>query len=175
MNQLSTSGFLMSWGRGIALFLLWENAVLATWKGPINLAIKCLKLSKKPLSLTKRVAIPSAPMPLLRRWKTFALPSRSYLKGSLHQLATRRYPATWFLTSKWRCKARLVAGGHKTKAPATIKYVGVVPCETIHIALLMVVLNDLKDNIGDVFNTYHCSHYQEGVDSSWTWIWHWCQ
>ncbi len=35
MNQLSTGGFLMSWGRGIALFLLWENAVLPTWKGPI--------------------------------------------------------------------------------------------------------------------------------------------
>jgi hypothetical protein len=30
----------------------------------------------------------------------------------------------------FRCKARLVAGGHMTKAPATITYASVVSCET---------------------------------------------
>jgi hypothetical protein len=52
----------------------------------------------------------------------------------------------------FRRKARLVAGGHKTKAPATITYASVVSRETVHIALLMAALNDLKVKVGDVLN-----------------------
>ena len=44
----------------------------------------------------------------------------------------------------FRCKARLVAGGHMTKVPATITYASVVCCETVRIALLMAALNDLN-------------------------------
>jgi hypothetical protein len=54
----------------------------------------------------------------------------------------------------FRCKARLVAGGHMTKAPATITYASVVSCETVHIALLMAALNDLNVKVGDVLNAY---------------------
>ncbi len=43
----------------------------------------------------------------------------------------------------FRCKARLVAGGHMTKAPATITYASVASRKTIRIALLMAALNDL--------------------------------
>ena len=32
-------------------------------------------------------------------------------------------------------KARLVAGGHQTEAPATITYASVVSCETVRLAL----------------------------------------
>ncbi len=35
----------------------------------------------------------------------------------------------------FRCKARLVAGGHMTKAPANITYASVVSRETLRIAL----------------------------------------
>jgi len=51
-------------------------------------------------------------------------------------------------------KAQLVAGGHKTEAPATITYVRVVSCETICITLLMAALNDLKVKVGYVLNAY---------------------
>ncbi len=44
----------------------------------------------------------------------------------------------------FRRKARLVAGGHMTKAPATITYASVVSRETVRIALLMAALNDLN-------------------------------
>ena len=54
----------------------------------------------------------------------------------------------------FRRKARLVAGGHKTKAPATITYASVVSCETVRIALLLTALNDLKVKVGDVLNAY---------------------
>jgi hypothetical protein len=54
----------------------------------------------------------------------------------------------------FRRKARLVAGGHRTKAPATITYASVVSCEKVHIALLMAALNDLEVKIGDVLNAY---------------------
>jgi hypothetical protein len=49
-------------------------------------------------------------------------------------------------------KARLIAGGHRTKAPATITYASVVSRETVCIALLMAALNDLEVKVGDVFN-----------------------
>jgi hypothetical protein len=44
----------------------------------------------------------------------------------------------------FRCKARLVAGGHMTKAPATITYASVVSRETVCITLLMAALKDLN-------------------------------
>jgi hypothetical protein len=54
----------------------------------------------------------------------------------------------------FRCKARLVAGGHMTKAPETITYASVVSRETIRIALLMAALNGLNVKVGDVLNAY---------------------
>ncbi len=54
----------------------------------------------------------------------------------------------------FRCKARLVSGGHMTKAPATITYASVVSRETMLIALLMAALNDLNVKVGDVLNAY---------------------
>ena len=54
----------------------------------------------------------------------------------------------------FRRKARLVAGGHMAKAPATITYASVVSCETVCIALLMAALNDLNVKVGDVLNAY---------------------
>jgi hypothetical protein len=54
----------------------------------------------------------------------------------------------------FRCKARLVAGGHMTKAPATITYASVVSRETIRIALLIAAFNDLNVKAGDVLNAY---------------------
>ncbi len=51
-------------------------------------------------------------------------------------------------------KARLVAGGHMTKAPSTMTYASVISCETVHIALMLAALNDLEVNAGDVLNAY---------------------
>jgi hypothetical protein len=44
----------------------------------------------------------------------------------------------------FRQKARLVAGGHCTKAPATTTYASVVSHETMHLALTIASLNDLE-------------------------------
>jgi hypothetical protein len=63
----------------------------------------------------------------------------------------------------FRCKARLVAGGHMTKAPVTITYASVVTRETIRIALLMAALNDLNIKVGDVLNTYITAPITEKV------------
>ncbi len=51
-------------------------------------------------------------------------------------------------------KARLVAGGHKTEAPATITYASIVSRETVRFTLLMAALNDLEVKVGDVLNAY---------------------
>ena len=51
-------------------------------------------------------------------------------------------------------KARLVAGGHMTKAPPTITYASVVSIETVRLALTIAALNDLEVKVGDVLNAY---------------------
>ncbi len=66
----------------------------------------------------------------------------------------------------FRRKARLVAGGHMTKAPATITYASIVSCETVHIALLMAALNDLNVKVGDVLNAYITAPITEKVRQS---------
>ena len=47
-------------------------------------------------------------------------------------------------------KARLVAGGHTTAAPATITYSRVVSRETVRIALLLAALNDVEVKTADI-------------------------
>ena len=60
-------------------------------------------------------------------------------------------------------KARLVAGGHKTEAPATITYASVVSRETVRIALMLAALNDLQVKVGDVLNAYITAPVKERV------------
>ncbi len=54
----------------------------------------------------------------------------------------------------FRQKARLVAGGHRTEAPATITYASVVSRETVRLALNITPLNDFEVKVGDVLNAY---------------------
>ncbi len=63
----------------------------------------------------------------------------------------------------FRCKARLVAGGHMTKAPATITYASIVSRKTVRIALLMAALNDLHVKVRDVLNAYITAPITEKV------------
>ncbi len=63
----------------------------------------------------------------------------------------------------FRQKARLVAGGHLTIAPATITYASVVSHETVHLALTFASLNDLEVKVGDVLNAYITAPVKEKV------------
>ena len=63
----------------------------------------------------------------------------------------------------FRRKARLVAGGHMTEAPATITYASVVSRETVRIALMLAALNDLQVKVGDVLNAYITAPVTEKV------------
>ena len=54
----------------------------------------------------------------------------------------------------FRCKARLVTGGHMTEALATITYASIVSRETVRIALMIAALNDLEVKLGDILNAY---------------------
>ena len=59
----------------------------------------------------------------------------------------------------FRRKARLVAGGHVTEAPATMTYASVVARDTVRIALLLAALNDLdlmSCNIGNAYLNAKC-------------------
>jgi hypothetical protein len=63
----------------------------------------------------------------------------------------------------FRQKARLVAGGHRTEAPATITYASVVSRETMRLALTIASLNDLKVKVGDFLNAYITALVKEKV------------
>ena len=54
----------------------------------------------------------------------------------------------------FRQKARLVAGGHMTKTPATITYASIIMRETVRIVLMIIALNDLKVKSGNILNAY---------------------
>ena len=58
------------------------------------------------------------------------------------------------MMENFRRKARLVAGGHITTAPAAVTYANVVSRETVCIALNLAALNDLEVKCGDVLNAY---------------------
>ncbi len=63
----------------------------------------------------------------------------------------------------FRQKARLVAGGHLTKAPATITYASVVSRETVCLALTVASLNDLEVKVGNILNAYITAPVKEKV------------
>jgi hypothetical protein len=63
----------------------------------------------------------------------------------------------------FRQKARLVAGGHRTEAPATTTYASMVSRETVHPTLTIASLNGLKVNVGDVLNAYITAPVKEKV------------
>ena len=71
-----------------------------------------------------------------------------------------------------------MAGGHITKAPATIMYARVVSRETVRIALMIAALNDLEVMSGNILNAYVQAQVtgkawttlrpEFGKDASWT-------
>ena len=54
----------------------------------------------------------------------------------------------------FRRKARLVAGGHTTDAPATLTYSSVVSCDSVRIALTIAAFNKLGVMACDIQNAY---------------------
>ncbi len=63
----------------------------------------------------------------------------------------------------FKLKARLVASGHRTAAPAMITYASVVSRETVRLALMLAALNDLQVNAGDMLNAYITAPCKEKV------------
>ncbi len=63
----------------------------------------------------------------------------------------------------FKCKARLVAGGHKTNALAIITYASVISRETVHIAHMLVALNNLQVKVSNVLNAYITTPCKEKV------------
>ena len=63
----------------------------------------------------------------------------------------------------FRCKARLMAGGHMTDALATTTFVSIMSREIVSIALMIAALNDLEVKSRDIFNAYVQSPVTEKV------------
>ena len=63
----------------------------------------------------------------------------------------------------FRRKARLVAGGHTTDAPATLTYSSVVSRDSVRIALTIAALNGLEVMVCDIQNAYLTADCREKI------------
>ena len=63
----------------------------------------------------------------------------------------------------FRCKARLVAGGHMTDTPNTLTYSSVISRDSIHIALTIAALNELSVMACDIQNAYLTADCREKI------------
>ena len=69
------------------------------------------------------------------------------------------------IVEDFRWKTRLMAGGHMTKAPATIMYASVVSRETVRIVLMIAALNNLEVKLGNILIA--CVH-ADVTENLWT-------
>ena len=63
----------------------------------------------------------------------------------------------------FRRKARYVARGHMTEAPAVLTYASVVSRESVRIALTLAALNDLEVKTSDIMNAYLTASVTEKI------------
>ena len=57
-------------------------------------------------------------------------------------------------TEDFRCNGRVVARGHMTKPPIYIIYASVVSRDMVHIALMIITLNNFKVKVADILNAF---------------------
>ena len=65
------------------------------------------------------------------------------------------------MNKNFRCKAQMVADGHKTETLASITYLLVVSCNSVCIALMIAALNKLKIQACDMQKSYLIAPCQE--------------
>ncbi len=119
--------------------------------------IELPKTVNKALALDKKNGNTFWADAIAKEMKDVCVSFKILLNGQSALIVYQKIPCHMIFDIKmedFQCKARLVAGGHMTKAPATITYASVVSHETIHISLLMAALNDLNVKVRDVLNAY---------------------
>ena len=65
------------------------------------------------------------------------------------------------MNKNFPCKAQMVADGHKTEKPASITYLSVVSRNSVHKALTIAALNELRMKACDIQNAYLTAPCQE--------------
>ncbi len=121
----------------------------------LKLGIELPKTVKEALELDKKNGNTFWADAIAKEMKDVCVAFRILLDRQSVPIGYQKVPCHMIFDIKmedFQCKARLVAGGHMTKASATITYVSVVSHETVCIALLMAALNDLNVKVGDVLN-----------------------
>ena len=88
--------------------------------------------------------------------KQYEIPS-NYTKMNCHLIFDIN------MGENFRCKARMVAGGHVTNVPSRITYSSVVSRYSVRIFFMIVALNDLKVIGCDIQNAYLTAPTQEKI------------
>ena len=119
--------------------------------------IEVPKTAKEALELDRKNGNTFWADTIAKEMKDICVAFRILLDGQAAPIGYQKIPYHMIFDIKLEvfcCKACFVAGGHRTKAPATITYANVVSRETICIALLMAALSDLEVKVCDVLNAY---------------------
>jgi hypothetical protein len=128
--------------------------------------IELPKTVKEALELDKENSNTLWADAIAKEMKDICVAFKTLLDGQSAPIGYQKIPCHMIFDIKvedFRCKARLVAGGHMTKALAAITYASVVSRETILIALLMTALNDLNVKVRNVLNAYITAPITEKV------------
>ena len=67
------------------------------------------------------------------------------------------------MDGKFTRKARFLAGGHTTSPPSSSTYSSVVSRDSVRIAFLIAVLNDLDISAYNIGNAYFNAQYREKI------------
>ena len=67
------------------------------------------------------------------------------------------------LGGNFRCKARMVSGGHTMKTPSSVTYSYVVLRDLVQIMLIIAALNDLDLQAVDTENAYLTAPYHDKI------------
>jgi hypothetical protein len=119
--------------------------------------IELPKTVKEALALDKKNGNTFWADAIAKEMKDVCVAFKILLDGQSAPIGYQKIPCHMIFDIKmedFQKKARLVAGGHMTKAPATITYGSVVSHEIVCIALLMAALNDLNVKVGVFLNAY---------------------
>ncbi len=132
-----------------------RNACYLKWTHKFG--IKVPKTAEEELEIDKRNGNTLWSDAIAKEMKDVRVAFRILPDGESAPIGYQKIPCHMIFDIKmedFQQKTRLVAGGHRTKALATITYASVVSHEMVRLALTIAALNDLQVKVGDMLNAY---------------------
>ena len=123
----------------------------------INLVLKCQRPLQRPLLWMRIMVTHFGRMKITKGVKNLRAAFKILAEGGKPPPVyekTRCHMIFDFKMENFRRKSRLVAGGHVTEPPDTIRYTSVVSRETVRVVITVEDLNNLHVRTADIHNAF---------------------